>query len=81
VADLDNGYCYFGYKESTLSVSNGKDFCKSLSAELLAFENDAQIVGFLKLISSGKQFENINGKIVQKCCFNLSLVYNLKSQN
>ncbi len=57
VADLDNGYCYFGYKEGTLSVSNGKDFCKSLSAELLAFENDAQIVGFLKLISSGKQFQ------------------------
>ena len=53
VADHDNGYCYIGYPWNILPVSNGKDFCNSLSAELLTFENDAQITGLLQLIASG----------------------------
>jgi hypothetical protein len=47
-----------GYQPGLLSVSSGKDFCQSFSADLLTFENDAQISGFLQLISSGN-FLNI----------------------
>ncbi len=58
VPDTENGYCYMGYQPGLLSVSNGKDFCQSFSADLLTFENDAQISGVLQLISSGN-FLNI----------------------
>ncbi len=55
-ADEENGYCYLSI-EKTLgpqTVSNGTDYCNTYSAELLTFENDAQVEGFLQLYLSGK---------------------------
>ena len=56
VADEDNGYCYLNLEKikGRQTVSYGQTYCKRLNAELLTFENDAQVEGFLKLYSSGK---------------------------
>jgi len=60
VADEDNGYCYLNVDKKQ-TVSYGQNFCKRLSSDLLTFENDVQVAGFLNLYSSGKYvYFNLN---------------------
>ena len=56
VADDANGYCYINMDSQggSQTFSRGKEYCNTLSAELLSFEKDAQVEGFLKLFSLGK---------------------------
>jgi hypothetical protein len=56
VADEDNGYCYLNSQniKGPQTFLVGQEYCTNHSADLLTFENDAQVVGFLQLYSSGE---------------------------
>ncbi len=62
VLDSNNELCYTQMQEDA-SIQTGKDFCSSLSAEILTFVNDVQIQGFLQLFCQVKSF--IYSKIMQ----------------
>ena len=63
VADIKNGYCYKALS-TRKNLDDGENYCRNYyDAELLLFDTNSQVKGFIELLNTGNLNTNNNKKL------------------